>query len=159
MEESVISEMKILLDNYVFFFSGEMLHVQQNLGQCLLLNKVFPSFHSTFSTQYKHTNSFRCLEIFKKISPFPPVVLLGDHDSLVHINNCIIKCMTICTPVQVLVSQHYPVGSFKSSAGSLCAFRLHKFHCLFFDLLDALRGAMFLLIFQITLEKELYFLH
>lgn len=39
--------------------------------------------------------------------------------------------------------------------GRLRAFSFHKLNGLLFDCLDALRGAVLLLVFQVTLEEEL----
>ena len=42
---------------------------------------------------------------------------------------------------------------------SLCAFSFHKLHCLLFDCLDALWGAMLLFVLQVALEEELDLFH
>ncbi len=46
-----------------------------------------------------------------------------------------------------------------SLVGSLGAFCFHKLHGLLFDCLDALRGAVLLLVFQVALEEELDLFH
>lgn len=48
---------------------------------------------------------------------------------------------------------------FWSLGGSLGPFSFHKLHGFVFDFLDALRCAVFLLILQVALEKELDLLH
>lgn len=58
-----------------------------------------------------------------------------------HTNNvCIIVCI-------------------RSLVGSLCAFSFHKLHGLLFDCLDALRGAVLLLVLQVPLEEKLDLFH
>lgn len=46
-----------------------------------------------------------------------------------------------------------------SSFGSFIAFRFHKLYGLLFDCLDALWGAVLLLVLQIALEEELDLFH
>lgn len=46
-----------------------------------------------------------------------------------------------------------------SLLGSFIAFRFHKLHGLLFDCLDALWGAVLLLILQIALKEELDLFH
>lgn len=57
--------------------------------------------------------------------------------------------------IVVVCVVHCALGSF----GSVGAFSLHKLHGLLLDRLDALGGAVLLLVLQVALEEELDLLH